>query len=864
MAYAPSREDSFVAEVSQLIGGPAGRRARARFGRLNATTVSLLTAIVVWMITVIKQNPCRQTLEGQVPNAFESNCYSDIPLLFTSRGLVDGVTPYLGNGGHALLEYPVGTGWIMELNRLIAVALGAPVGPGLDQLQTMRATNLFYSVNMVVLAGFFFAAVWALSLTVRGRGWDAMMLAASPAVVLTGLINWDLVPVALTALALLLWTREKPAWAGVLLGLGMATKLYPLFLLGPLLMLCLRTRKMREFGLVGAGFAAAWLVLNLPTMILAPDAWLRFWTFNSDRAGDFGSLWYLFVLNNTPVPNLNTVVTGLFVVACLGLAGLILFARRRPRLGQVCFLVLLAFLMTNKVYSPQYVLWLVPLLAMARPVWRDWVIFTAGEWIYVLAIWGHLGQYIGPGDGGADRLFWLATLLRLGTQAYVGVQVVRDILHPERDRVRCGGVDDPSGGVFDQATDATWLPRVRERVLGSELAAPIVPPATTLGTRLPGLRHRIDRWDREGAIWVGSAWLGSRLVLIATGLMVMLTTGRNLSQSFGNWDAAHYVAIAEQGYLADPKRMAFFPGLPMLLKPFVAIGIPGELAGIAISLICSVLAAAALYRLGGVWAAGLWLFAPTAIFTVVPYSEALFCALAFWAWERARSDKWWQAAALAAGACSVRISGLFLVAALVVMILTWHEGADVDNRQRVRAMLRRGMWLVLPLLVVFLYAWFLYGLTGSWNAWYAAQQEGWERALTDPINSFLHTIPAIEPNGQFADKPGWAWVFRFEVVSMIVGVVATVVLVRRKMWAEATWIAIQVAAFGTSYWWFSVNRAVLLWFPVWLLMADLIAQRPATRTGQIAQRVGWGVYLCGSILAMLWWANMFLNGQWAS
>ena len=46
-----------------------------------------------------------------------------------------------------------------------------------------------------------FAAVWALSRTVRDRGWDAMMLAASPAVVLTGLINWDLVPVALTARA---------------------------------------------------------------------------------------------------------------------------------------------------------------------------------------------------------------------------------------------------------------------------------------------------------------------------------------------------------------------------------------------------------------------------------------------------------------------------------------------------------------------------------------------------------------------------------------------------------------------------------------------------------------------------------------
>ena len=65
----------------------------------------------------------------------------------------------------------------------------------------------------------------------------------------------------------------------------------------------------------------------------------------------------------------------------------------------------------------------------------------------------------------------------------------------------------------------------------------------------------------------------------------------------------------------------------------------GAATGTAAVTVAGAFAAAALVRLGGPWAAIAWLFAPTAVFTTVPYTESLFCAAAFWAWERARADR---------------------------------------------------------------------------------------------------------------------------------------------------------------------------------------------------------------------------------
>ena len=73
----------------------------------------------------------------------------------------------------------------------------------------------------------------------------------------------------LTAIA-----RKKPILAGALIGLGTAGKLYPLLLLGPLFVLCLRTgQDGRPWTRGMTAAAVGWLVSNLPAMLVYPTGW---------------------------------------------------------------------------------------------------------------------------------------------------------------------------------------------------------------------------------------------------------------------------------------------------------------------------------------------------------------------------------------------------------------------------------------------------------------------------------------------------------------------------------------------------------------------------------------------------------------
>jgi hypothetical protein len=338
-------------------------------------------------------------------------------------------------------------------------------------------------------------------------------------------------------------------------------------------------------------------------------------------------------------------------------------------------------------------------------------------------------------------------------------------------------------------------------------------------------------------------------------LLLAVYQGRSLADMVDQWDVEHFTNLALNGYLgrADGTLMAFFPGLPLLLRLGLALGIPIYVSGVIISCLCSYAAASALARLGGPVAAVAWLFAPTAVFTVVPYTEALFCAAAFWAWERARADRWLAAALLAAAACTVRVSGLFLLGALVVLAVT-SAGPWRDRGRRL-------LVLLVPAAVLGGFLLYLHALTGSWTAWYHAQSTGWARTMTPPWESFFNTVAATHPN---PDHPLWPPVFVAEIVSMAIGVLVVGWCLGRRLWAEASWVGIQVVAFSISYWFMSVNRAILLWFPLWMMIAQLVTWRPRRPAARVVHHVAVALALATSTLLMLAWSWLYFTGNWAS
>jgi uncharacterized membrane protein len=416
-----------------------------------------LVALGMFALGMVQKYPCYDDGWFRGANTqYTRLCYSDIPHLYQGRGFADDLVPYFDripdnvSGGMSYLEYPVLTGLFME-----AASWLTPHGGDLQHRE-----QVYWLVNAGMLLACAAVIAVCTARTHRRRPWDGLLVALAPAFALTATINWDLLAVALTAAGMLMWARSRPLAAGILIGLATAAKLYPALLLWPLLILCLRAGRMRQFRTAAVGAAGAWLVVNLPVMLRAWDGWKKFYTFSQERPVDFGSVWMIISQQTgDPLEHANIYATLLVAIGGLGIGALTLYAPRRPRLAQLAFLVVALFVVTNKVYSPQYVLWLVPLAALARPRWRDFLIWQACESVYFGGIWLYLA-YTSGGDsakGLPPEGYQVAIAVHLLGTLYLCAVVVRDVIMPEKDPVRLGGDDDPGGGVLDGAKDRWTL-----------------------------------------------------------------------------------------------------------------------------------------------------------------------------------------------------------------------------------------------------------------------------------------------------------------------------------------------------------------------------------------------------------------------
>ncbi|MFI7615655.1 mannosyltransferase family protein [Nonomuraea terrae] len=340
-------------------------------------------------------------------------------------------------------------------------------------------------------------------------------------------------------------------------------------------------------------------------------------------------------------------------------------------------------------------------------------------------------------------------------------------------------------------------------------------------------------------------WFGSR-----AGLLVVTLLGVTLADyldRWRKWDATLFITIAQYGYDGEPGKPvddglpAFFPGLPMALR-IVHLVVPDwAAAGLIVSLVSGAVAMVALARLAEVEGASGWmavaalLLFPMAVFLAAGYSESLFLAFAIPAWLAARQGRWPVAVLLAAGASCVRITGLFLAAALVVEFAARAESP------------RRAGWLVVPFVPLVAYSIYQYRRTGDWLAWKHAQEAGWGRDFAWPWEAWRTTWHSAMGSDDFAVA------FRMELAGAVVVAAALVWLLVLRRWSEAVYCGTQAAALMTSAYYLSIPRSLLLWFPLWVVFARLATRRAWVFVLYSA--------VCGPL--MLLNAGRFLSGAWA-
>jgi uncharacterized membrane protein len=302
---------------------------------------------------------------------YATGCYSDVVPFWLGRGVKAGLFPYL----EAPLEYPVLTGaqiWVEGAAARLLFGARANDAAFLGVVTIANALIAAGVLRLMQRAG-----------VARRRLW---LWALAPPLVLYLGHNWDLAAVALAVAALVLAREGRLAGAAVLAALGAAAKLFPVVLLPIIGLMALTapapgwSRRVTQAATVSAAALGAWTAVNLPAALSAFDAWSAFYRFSQERAGTAAASWDVLAGLGwfTWTEQRNLYAALLFVGG--GAALLALGWRRHRSHPWVLATPLLAwFLLTNKVWSPQFDLWLYPLMLMTAPRLGPVALFVLGD-----------------------------------------------------------------------------------------------------------------------------------------------------------------------------------------------------------------------------------------------------------------------------------------------------------------------------------------------------------------------------------------------------------------------------------------------------------------------------------------------------
>ncbi|WP_414583906.1 glycosyltransferase 87 family protein [Scytonema sp. PCC 10023] len=306
----------------------------------------------------------------------------------SSLYLLEGKLPYRDFN----LEYPPFALLPFVLPRM--VALGLAKNYYIYAFLFLLENILFSTINMLFLVRV--VSVYASQRqTIR-----VLVFYTLFALIISPVLLWryDLFPTVLTVVALVAVLSNRPTLAGISLGLGVAAKLYPLVLLPVFTVYFFTNKSYRAILNIWLGTLGTVFLSFLPFLITTKDKLFSFLDYHKERGLQIESLpagiislvhkWGLIEVKTVAGYGSRNIVSPLddIVLAVLPLLLIIVYIsmlvscwyrfreeRYKNELMKVDSLVaytllaLLIFIVTNKVFSPQYIVWLIPFAALLKP-----------------------------------------------------------------------------------------------------------------------------------------------------------------------------------------------------------------------------------------------------------------------------------------------------------------------------------------------------------------------------------------------------------------------------------------------------------------------------------------------------------------
>jgi Glycosyltransferase family 87 len=193
----------------------------------------------------------------------------------------------------------------------------------------------------------------------------AIIFALSPAVLYSLNRNWDIWAILTMLVAIYLFEKGKMTQSAFWLAVSIAIKFFPLVVLLPVAIYFLRNKRIREGITYVALTVGFWLIINIPFMLINFRGWSYFYEFSYNRAIGSASIFEVTSMLGFGLPTTKIAFYGFNLLALVGVLLYLSKAKKVVSVADGSFFTMFAFILFNKQYSMQYVIWLASLAVLA-------------------------------------------------------------------------------------------------------------------------------------------------------------------------------------------------------------------------------------------------------------------------------------------------------------------------------------------------------------------------------------------------------------------------------------------------------------------------------------------------------------------